>query len=580
MEDSGGPQGCSCASFKLLNRPGRLRLAFGYRSNEILLEAPQLRVDDLRILGFTKYDTNLPRAPVARDMGPSLKGVTLPHGDPGCPYTRRDGILKRMGQPLPSDFTKTFLRLISEEMRILIKERNIKPIPKDAAMTPEEWLQRTNYPQWRKDQLLEKLKEIRSFLDRNKLGQLIHFMIKGFMKDEHYVDWKQVREIWARDDGAKLYFGPYFKHMEDVVYSDQLPEFIKHVPVRDRADYIYSRLYGDGYIYVATDFSSFESHFTKEMMEACEFVFYKHMLKHYPEVYNTMREVLQGLNRCSDKYFKILIQARRMSGEMNTSLGNGLSNLIFMRTISRLYGYGVPVGVVEGDDGLFRYKIGKVPSTKDFTDLGFNIKLEVFKKISDASFCGLLFDEDDREVISDPRKILASFGWTSQKYANASKKTIAKLIRCKSLSLAHAYPGCPIVAELARYGLRVTRSYNVRQFINSRRDLNMYEREKYLEAEAYFRDPRHRDELSAPIKEVGMGTRVLVERLYGIDIPLQLKIEEYLREKNDLDQIDLPEVIDLVPNSWVEYADRYILERDDDRKMDFTTIQYRRYLVS
>jgi len=535
-----------------------------------------LRVDDLRILGFTKYDTHLPRAPVARDMGPSLKGVLLPHGDPGCPYTRRDGVYKRMGQPLPSDFPKYFLHLMTEEVKIFINERDIKPIPKDSAMTPEEWLERTNYPQWRKDQLTLKLKEIRSFSDRDLFGRLVHFMIKGFMKDEHYVDWKQVREIWARDDGAKLYFGPYFKHMEDVIYANA--EFIKHIPVRNRADYIYDMLYQDGYVYVATDFSSFESHFTKEMMQACEFVLYKHMLKHYPQVYKIMEEVLQGLNHCQDKFFGIKVEARRMSGEMNTSLGNGFSNLMFMRAVSRLYGLGTPCGVVEGDDGLFRYKVGKAPTTKNFTDLGFNIKLDVYNKISFASFCGLLFDELDKEIISDPRKILASFGWTSQKYANASRKTIMKLIRCKSLSLAHAYPGCPIVSELARYGLRMTRSYNVKQFINSRRDLNLYDREKYIEADNYFR--KNRDELSVPVKEIGMGTRLLVEEMYGISVQHQLDIEKYLREKEDLEQIDLPQVTDLVPNSWIDYADRYILSRDDDRKFDFTTIQYRRYLDS
>lgn len=509
-------------------------------------------------------------------MGPSLKGVLLPHGDPGCPYTRRDGIYKRMGQPLPSDFPKTFLRLMTEEVKIFIKERNIQPIPKDSAMSPEEWLERTNYPQWRKDQLLLKLKEIRSFRDRDWKGKLVHFMIKGFMKDEHYTDWKQVREIWARDDGAKLYFGPYFKHMEDSIYAE--PEFIKHVPVRERADYIYDRLYSDGYVYVATDFSSFESHFTRDMMAACEFVLYKHMLKHYTEVYQTMEEVLQGLNMMTDKFFKVHVQARRMSGEMNTSLGNGFSNLMFMRAVSRFYGLGIPDGVVEGDDGLFRYRVGFAPTSQNFTDLGFNIKLDTHKKISYASFCGILFDEADKEVIADPRKILAQFGWTSQKYANASHRTVMKLLRCKALSLAHAYPGCPIVAELARYGLRVTRSYNVKQFIASRRDLNMYEREKYIEADKYFRDSKNRDELSVPIKEIGMGTRLLVEELYGLDVKLQFEIETYLREKDDLEQIDLPKVIDLVPNSWVEYADRYVLTRDDDKKMDFTTIQYRRYL--
>lgn len=533
-------------------------------------------MDDLTILGFRRYDTNLPRAPVARDMGPSVKGVLLPHGDPGCPFTRRDGVIKRMGQPLPKPFPKDFLKLVTQEVNIFIKERKLTPIPKDGLISPLEWLERTNYPEWRKQELRDYYhNEIRDFKDRDWMGRLKHFLIKSFMKDEHYVDWKHVRDIYARSDGAKLQFGGAFKMMEDQVYKQ--PEFIKHVPVRDRANYIYDFLFGESYVYVATDFSAFESHFTAEMMRACEFVLYGFMLQNYPDLFHLMEEVLQGTNNIQDKWFGMKVDARRMSGEMNTSLGNGFSNLIFMRTISRMYGYGEAVGVVEGDDGLFRYKRGKSPTTENFTDNGFNIKLDLHDKICYASFCGLLFDEDCRDIVTDPRKVLALFGWTSAKYSSANQKTIKKLIRCKALSLAHAYPACPIVSELARYGLRATRSYNVTQFINARRDLNLYEREKFLEADTYFK--QNRDELSIPRKEVGMGSRLLVEGLFDIPVDEQLRIEEMLRNKDDLSQITIPTADVFMPNSWIEYADRYILDREDDRKFDFSTIAYRNYLV-
>ena len=46
-----------------------------------------------------------------------------------------------------------------------------------------------------------------------------------------------------------------------------------------------------------------------------------------------MREVIQGENRVFSKWFSGSVFARRMSGEMNTSLGNGFANLMMMTEV-------------------------------------------------------------------------------------------------------------------------------------------------------------------------------------------------------------------------------------------------------
>jgi hypothetical protein len=473
----------------------------------------------------------------------------------------KEGVIKRMGQALPVPFSKSFLNALTKEVKTFIKEKGIVPIPAGGLYTIEEWLSLTNYPAWRKAELVELWTNHPQFTERATSGALRRFFVKLFPKDEHYVDYKHERGIWARSDTAKLMFGPLFKKMEDQIYS--LEEFIKHVPVRDRADYVIDKLVRPGMEYIATDYTAYESHFTAELMRHCEFVFYKYMLKYHLDEYSVLAEVLMGKNKAFNKMIKVSVEARRMSGEMNTSLGNGFSNLIFMRTVCRINNIPIPRGVVEGDDGLFSFPSRQGPTSEMFFREGFNIKLDRYDQVYEASFCGLIFDPEDRQIITDPRKVLAAFAWTCQRYARCSRRMIMKLLRCKALSLAYQYPGCPIVASLARYGLRITRSYNVGDFLATRRDLDSYERGKYIEADAYFRKEQNKDERNVPVFTVGSNSREIVAKLFGIPAAVQEAAEAYLDQKNDLEPLELPLIADACPPSWRLYDAVYVINRPD-----------------
>ena len=127
------------------------------------------------------------------------------------------------------------------------------------------------------------------------------------------------------------------------------------------------------------------------------------MLQHViggEHILGIMKEVLCGKNIVQNRYLDCIIEARRMSGEMNTSLGNGFSNLMFMAFVCEKLGLNCN-GVVEGDDGLFAFN-GNTPSASDFTKYGFNIKLDVHSEISTASFCGNVFDPEDRQIMTCP----------------------------------------------------------------------------------------------------------------------------------------------------------------------------------
>lgn len=299
----------------------------------------------------------------------------------------------------------------------------------------------TNYPLWRKEELRTINEEvIKPLADLTKKKRK-YFLVDLFAKDENYVEFKHARGIYARDDVAKCYFGPFFKCIENQLYKH--PAFIKHVPVDERAEYISEMLDVPGNVFIQTDYSSYESHFSPKLMKSCEFVLYEYMLRDVPrglEGLWVMKTVLQGVNPIKNKFFSCVITACRMSGEMNTSLGNGFANLmLYSFQCSRL---GIEaVGVVEGDDGLFSAKPGKHPTTDMFTESGCIIKLNTFTSLSEASFCGLLFDETDKQIITDPVKVLLKFGWTTKQYAGARQNKLKSLMRVKAMSTLVQYGG-------------------------------------------------------------------------------------------------------------------------------------------
>ncbi|APG76218.1 hypothetical protein 2 [Changjiang tombus-like virus 21] len=307
--------------------------------------------------------------------------------------------------------------------------------------------------------------------------------------------------------------------MENKIY--QLPEFIKHVPVANRADYIYDKLYKTGSRYSVTDHSQFEAHFTRNIMEHIEFVVYRYLIQNLPnkEDYEQLFKVLQGKNKCCFKKGHYIVNATRMSGEMNTSLGNGLTNLLLMLYVLNQNGNTNVSGVVEGDDGLFRYD-GPDPTKDMFAKMGFTVKLEIFDNLNEASFCGLVFDIDARQIIINPIKVLLNFGWLHYQYKDAKFETIMGLLRMKSLSLLYQYPSCPIVSELALYGLRVTSKYTpvlIRE--------NNYKRKFHEEV---LRTPR----LVADM--INFKTRLVCEKVFKITIDDQLSIESYLKQLDEI----------------------------------------------
>jgi hypothetical protein len=444
----------------------------------------------------------------------------------------------RKGTPIKK---RTLRRFVREYCK-----KNLVPILPEADTSLETWLGKTNYPEWRKQELREIWKVVESM--ENIKTTKKWWKVGSFQKDETYPDYKWPRGINARKDQFKCAVGPIFHLMEENVYRN--PSFIKHVPVSERAAYISERLSGEGGVYVATDYTSFEALFTAEIMDCVEFEMYDYMTSQLPEHDTFMvlvREVLGGMNRCEFRSFVVELLATRMSGEMCTSLGNGFSNLMFMEYVCYLKG-ATCIGVVEGDDGLF-YVVGVPPTAEDFALLGLVIKLEVHTTLSTASFCGLVFDQEELVNITDPAKVIATFGWAAGKYARCGVSKKLGLLRCKALSLAHQYPGVPVVAALAEYGLRVTAGVKIGEAL------------KVLLGDSqtrwqYSKLPLTSDQI--PRKDVGPRTRILMEEKFGLTVEMQIAIETYLNSLKVLTELDSCLFDIWLPASWRHYFVNYV----------------------
>jgi hypothetical protein len=258
------------------------------------------------------------------------------------------------------------------------------------------------------------------------------------------------------------------------------------------------------------------------------------------------RNVLAGVNVCQFKNFTVKCLATRMSGEMCTSLGNGFTNLMNMLFMAEEKQCTSVKGKVEGDDGLFTM-YGDIPTEDDFKKLGFMLKMEEHTSLSEASFCGIIADENDLDIVTDPISEILSFGWTTNRYVAASPRKLKMLLKSKALSLAYQYPGCPILGSLAQFALRVT--------IGSNYDLTHlcgWYREQMLEAIEFYKKK------GVPYKIPHLNTRLLVERKYGVSIQDQLKIEDYLDNKKELTEIYHPCLEKYFHPDTVNYWDNYV----------------------
>jgi len=471
-----------------------------------------------------------------------FSGATPPRPDPGHNPSFVASVIKRFGYK-PPPINRKFKRRFSRFVHVWLK-KNLEPLTDADIPSFEEWLAATPYSSARKEELAKEWKDFQTDPRFAKFRK-----VKSFCKDETYPEWKCLRAINSRVDSAKCYFGPIVQAVSDKLFS--LPWFIKKIPVPDRPVVIGDALsyVGPDEDYIFTDYTAFEAHFIKEVMEITQVKLFEHMLSktNQSEWLRVYTSTMTGTNHCVFKNFDVFVDAVRMSGEMDTSLSNGFSNLMLFLFCCEENKATSVVGFVEGDDGLFRVApASAAPTFQQFKDLGFTIKIGHTPHLNEASFCGQVYHLDDKIVVTDIKEVVARLGWTNKKYVKANDRTLMMLLRAKAYSLVYQYNGCPVLDVLGRRLLDLTQHVGIDERIYN--NMDQWERARLRAAVAAG---------IPPLKTPGAGTRALVEKLYNIPVSEQLALEK------QFSTIELgfhPCPFSSMPKEWREYYDRYSLD--------------------
>jgi len=479
-------------------------------------------------------------------LGMHVDGLAMPHPDPNDTPTVIAGALYRFGRDIDqSNFPmRKFRRFVARWLK-----KNMTPLPTDSDTSFETWIVGTPYSLKRKNELRRKY----DMINDDHLGKLTKNMrkVKSFIKDETYETYKHARAINSRADEFKVTVGPILQLISNQLFA--LKWFIKKIPIKDRPQYIIDMVTRDGRPIFTSDYTSFEAVFKKKIKQAAEYQLYSYMTKNLPEHEKFMAEIMMTgeINEIMFKLFGMQIEAKKMSGEMDTSLSNGFSNLMFMLYMCHKNGNTNVAGCIEGDDGIFVFD-GDPPTEAAFLKFGLLIKILIFNELNHASFCGMVFDLNDRTNVTDPIKELVSFGWTTARYSRSKQSIHNNLLRAKALSLAYQYPACPILSKLAYKVCQLTPGANSLKFLNKQNTyaFNQYELEMMLEAHEYF---KKNELLSVP----KIGTRLLVEQLYGLSVGSQLILEEYIDSLEEIQPLNHPLIYQNANNVWSDYFERY-----------------------
>lgn len=482
------------------------------------------------------------RTVLSRTLPLCFTGATPPRPDPSHPPSAVSGVIKRFGYKVPGGCRQT-KRKFKRFVQLWLK-KNLRPLTEIDIPMFETWLDSTPYTEGRKEELRKVWNSAQHLPLKDRFRK-----VKSFIKDETYPDWKYPRIINSRVDDAKCYFGPVVQAVSDVLFSR--PEFIKTVPVAERPMFIRDLMDSSGLDndYTFTDYTAFEAHFVEDIMMMTQVELFKYMVKptsYGKEWLSVYTKTMTGTNELSFKHFGVKIKATRMSGEMDTSLSNGFSNLMLFLFAVRERG-GKCVGVVEGDDGLFKVSpASAAPTIEDFKSLGFTIKIEHTKNLSEASFCGQVYDMTDLIVVTDPLEVIARIGFTNKKYTKCNESTAMQLLRAKGYSLVYQYHRCPMLDALGQRILELTAAYTVEPRIWM--NLDQWERSKLIHAMNHLPDR----------EDVPAATRQLVEKLYGVTEAEQKAFENKCSTL-ELGFHEMP-CIERCPASWRTYYEDYSTE--------------------
>jgi hypothetical protein len=337
--------------------------------------------------------------------------------------------------------------------------------------------------------------------------------VKSFIKAEFYPDFKYARSINERSDVWKLRIGPVVSAISDVVFSR--PEFVKKVPLHERASHVMRVLrHEPGQVVIANDHTSFETH-TSQTMGLFECALYKYLCGDGRA--DELCNLIIGPQTLLGNFGKARVSSR-MSGEMNTSLGNGVCNFLTFKTICHMKGYDLDECrcVIEGDDGLFVLPNGCDITIEDYASLGFVVTQDRYSNVGSAGFCSTYFSDDGESSVVDPIPSILRLPWSLNARWDDTEKRKKELANGKVLAFCYNYANMPILGQMA---LSLFNEYDV---TSTSDPVGYWETKIRKEIEGNF-DP---SKLGGPVTR---SSRLLFEQVTGISSEDQIFSEEIIK---------------------------------------------------
>lgn len=393
---------------------------------------------------------------------------------------------------------------------------------------------RNSFNQERKHQYLEAYEDI--IPDRRESDDVV----KQHLKEEWYPEKKFGRTINSRVDRFKVKIAELVHLMEHSVFNNtrgkivffkglvQMLKCINDPVKRDSMPEVLHRHFGGKKYIICTDYSSFEKSFSPHVMRSVEMRVYRWLLRSHRDIYARLKQIMLP-NKIKNSYFTAKLRGTRMSGEMNTSLGNSLTNALIMYYICEKKGYELEFGMVEGDDGIFCFTTGQMPCEAEFAELGFSIKIKRPRTFGESEFCGNVVSENSdgtKTLLASPQDFIRQFNWSYNPSASSqSSRHCCNLMYAKAFSYLFSYQRCPVIAPICRQILdRIASDVNiekVRKLLLSNEFYFEVEIAGLMNAASYSLD--YRDLAVTPTIE----SRLLMESFFGMTLGEQQFHEKY-----------------------------------------------------
>lgn len=292
-------------------------------------------------------------------------------------------------------------------------------------------------------------------------------------------------------------------------------------------------------VFLCFDHARFDAH-VHWLLLLVEYMIYYYCRRGNPEM---MRYLFWQLSNIGYSFggIKYMMRGKRMSGDVNTGLGNTLLNLCMLRALLAYFGIKGRV-FLNGDDSVVICEREDAKIIMDnykefFAKLGMKTEGEMVDDLFKAEFCQNrpCWIDGELKSVRDPMKVISTVG---QSGSTHDEQTMREVVKATCLcEFALNGTNCPVISPY------VKRVYNTVE--NARVMLDNRWRYK---VEAYNLDIMGKTKIPEPA--VSESSRYYFWRSWGIDPGEQIMIENQLIEQ----QVQLlPDRKEKVKNKVEEY---------------------------